>query len=187
MNNSFYIFLSAAMALFLAACNDDASYTDLLNTESKHVNNFLADHRVIGSIPADSVFESGPDAPYYMLDDEGKIFMQVLDPGYGPKAYENQLVYFRYTRYNLTTYRTGQEMEIYDSNENTGYQATYFRFGDSQLPSSTEWGSGIQMPMRFLPLNCRVNLVVKAEYGLTNESSYVQPMLFNIRYYPSKL
>lgn len=175
------------LAPVLTGCKDDTSYTDLLIKESKNVNRFLADHRVIATIPADTVFETGPDAPYYMLDDEGKLFMQVLDPGYGPKAYINQLVYFRFTRYNLSTYRTGQEMEIYDSNENAGYEATFIRFGDTRLPSTTDWGMGIQAPLKYLPLNCRVNLVVKAEYGLTDEQSYVQPMLFNIRYYPSKL
>ncbi len=191
MNRLIHILLSLssvfALALTLSSCDDDQSYTELLNEESKNVNLFLADHKVVGSVPADTVFEVGPDAPYYMLDQEGKIFMQVIDPGYGPKATANQLVYFRYTRYNLTYYMTGEKLEAYDSNENAGYTGTYFRYGDYHLPSSTEWGSGIQMPLQYLPLNCTVNLIVKAEYGLTNEASYVQPMLFNIRYYPSRL
>lgn len=177
----------ATAAVAFSSCDDDASYTDLLNTESKNVNRFLADHKVIGSIPADTIFETGPDAPYYMIDEEGKLFMQVIDPGSGPKAKPNQLIYFRYTRYNLSYYETGKELEIYDSNDNVGYTATYFRYGDHLLQSSTEWGSGIQAPLALLPLNCVINLVVKAEYGLVEESSYVQPMLFNIRYYPSKL
>lgn len=191
MNRLLNILLSLTsvfvLAVTLSSCDDDQSYTDLLNEESKNVNLFLADHKVIGSIPSDTVFETGPDAPYYMIDDEGKLFMQVLDPGYGPKATINQLVYFRYTRYNLTYYLSGEKLEAYDSNENAAYTGTYFRYGDYQLPSSTEWGTGIQMPLKFLPLNSTVNLVVKAEYGLTNEASYVQPMLFNIRYYPSRL
>ena len=177
----------AAVAVVLPSCSDDKSYTELLNTESQNVNTFLADHKVIASIPADTVFETGPDAPYYMIDSEGKLFMQVLDAGSGPKAKPNLLVYFRYTRYNLTYYVSGKEMEVYDSNENAAYTATFFRYGDNLLSSSTEWGSGIQAPLQFLPLNSTVNLVVKAEYGLLNEQSYVQPMLFKLRYYPSRL
>lgn len=177
----------AAMTIAFSSCGDDQSYTDLLNTESKNVNRFLADHKVIGSVPADTVFEVGPDAPYYMLDEEGKLFMQVLDPGSGPKAKSSQLVYFRYTRYSLSNYATGEELPVYDSNENAAYTGTYFRFGDYTLNSSTEWGPGIQEPLKYLPVNCVVNLVVKAEYGLTTEQSYVQPMLFRLRYYPSRL
>lgn len=181
------IALTAATALPLVSCGDDESYTELLNTESKNVNLFLADHKVIGHIPADTVFETGPDAPYYMIDPDGKLFMQVLDPGSGPKAKLNQLVYFRFTRYNLSYYATGEKLPIYDSNENSGYTATYFRYGDNQLQSSAEWGTGIQAPLQYLPLNSVVNLVVKAEYGVTTELSYVQPMLMKLRYYPSKL
>lgn len=177
----------AAIVFLLPACNDDASYTDLLNAESRRVNAFLADHRVIATIPEDTVFQTGSDAPYYQLDPDGKLFMQVLDPGSGPKATLNQLVYFRYTRYNLSNYVSGEELEIYESNENTAYEATYFRYGDTQLSSSTQWGTGIQAPLQYLPLNSVVNLVVKAEYGVTQEMSYVQPMLFNIRYFPSRL
>lgn len=181
------LFALSILAIGLSSCSDDQSYTDLLNEESKNVNLFLSDHKVIGSIPADTVFQTGPDAPFYMIDDEGKIFMQVIDAGSGPKATTNQLVYFRYTRYNLSYYKSDEELPLYDSNENAAYPGTYFRFGDYQLGSSTEWGTGIQEPLRFLPLNCRVNLLVKAEYGWTAELSEVQPMLIKIRYYPSRL
>lgn len=187
MNKIITLLLMAVACLGFAACDDDASYTDLLNRESKNVNRFLADHRVIAEIPADTVFETGPDAPYYQIDPEGRIFMQVLDPGYGPKVKELQMVYFRFTRYNLSNYKTGEEMEVDDSNDNAAWTGTFFRYGDTQLTSSTEHGTGIQAPLRFLPLNSRVNLVIKAEFGRPAEMSYVQPMLYNIRYYPSKL
>lgn len=181
------ILVSLTAAAALSSCSDSTSYTDLLNEESRNVNLFLADHKVIGEIPADTIFETGPDAPYYMLDEEGKLFMQVIDAGSGPKAKTNQLIYFRYTRYNLTYYLSGQKLPVYDTNDGAGYTATYFRYGDNLLQSSTEWGVGIQTPLSYLPINCHVKLVVKAEYGITTESTDVQPMLFDIRYYPSQL
>lgn len=171
----------------LSSCEDDESYTKLLNAESKSVNRFLADHRVESSVPADTIFEVGENAPYYQIDDEGKLFMQVIDAGSGPKAVDNQLIYFRYTRYNLSNYVSGEEMEPFYSNDWAGSSPTYFRYNDYTLPSTSSSGTGIQAPLRFLPLNCRVNLIVKAELGPTAETSYVQPMLYDIRYFPSKL
>ena len=72
--------LAIASLAFFSSCEDGKSYADLLNQESKYVNSFLADHRVIGYVPEDSVFEHGKDAPYYQLDEEGNIYMQVIDP-----------------------------------------------------------------------------------------------------------
>ncbi|MBO4944438.1 MAG: DUF4827 family protein [Muribaculaceae bacterium] len=170
----------------LSSCSDNKSYTELLNQESKYVNNFLADHRVIATIPADTVFEIGEDAPYYQLDEEGKVFMQVIDPGYGPKVSENQMVYFRYMRYPLATYVSGEEMNADSGNENAGYEPAFFRYNNTTLTSTTQWGLGIQMPLKYLPLNSTVNVVIKAEYGVDQEMSYVQPYLYRMRYLPAR-
>ncbi len=174
------------MAFVASSCSDDNSYTDLLNTESKYVNNFLADQVVIAEIPADTVFETGPDAPYYMLDEDGRVFMQVINPGFGPKVADNEMVYFRFTRYPLAYYEPGEDMIPDQSNENMGYDANYFRFGNTTLTSTTQWGTGIQMPLKYLPLNSQVNIIIKAELGITSELSYVQPYLYDVRYFPAR-
>lgn len=171
----------------VTGCSDDTSYTDLLNKESKNVNTFLSDHRVIAEIPADTVFECGEDAPYYMLDDEGNVFMQVIDPGFGPKVVDNQIVYFRYMRYNLSGYVSGEEMEPDAGNDNAGYATVSLRYNNFTLPSSSSWGYGLQMPLRYLPLNSVVNIVIKAEFGMVDEQSYVQPFLYSVRYFPGKI
>jgi len=67
--------------LMFASCDDDVSYAELLNQENYAVNNFLADQVVYLDIPADTVFEVGPDAPYYRLDEDGQLYMQVLKAG----------------------------------------------------------------------------------------------------------
>ena len=56
--------LLAIMGITLASCDEGESYSDLLKEEQKVSNWFLAQHRVCNEIPADSVFEVGPDAPY---------------------------------------------------------------------------------------------------------------------------
>ena len=163
---------------------------ELVRDEYMVVNRFLCENRVVTSIPADSVFEVGPDAPYYQLDEDGNVYMQVLNAGSGPKVEEGQLVYFRFTRYNLSYYALGSNvlgLPSEGNNDNMTETPTSFRYQNYNIPSSTQWGSGIQMPLNFLPLNCDVNLIIKSQYGWSNEISYVQPYLCRVRYYKSMI
>ncbi len=129
----------------MSSCNDSKSYADLLRDETKAINNYLADQRVVGDVPADSVFESrrsiaekiykesgataatgeeheeaigkimsdlakdpAKDAPYYRMDEDGNVYMKVIREGdmeNRPKY--NDLVYFRFLRYNLAGYDNG--------------------------------------------------------------------------------
>lgn len=190
MNTKKIIFnvMMAVGAIFLvASCSDNKSYADLLNEESKYVNAFLADQRVEGSIPADTVFETGPDAPYYQLDEEGNIFMQVIDPGFGEKAEKGERVYFRFTRYLLSTYVSGKEMAGDGNESDMSQMDTYFDYQTTDLPSAMQYGSGLQMPLEYLPLNCEVKLVIKSQYGFSSDVSLVKPYLYHVRYYKSQV
>lgn len=180
--------LAALPTVALTSCEDGRSYAEMLNDENKAVNRYLANQRVVTEIPADSVFEVGDGAPYYQLDDEGNIYMQVLSPGAGPKATEDQMVYFRFLRYNLSTYSNSLSDIPSEGNLNDMTKApTSFRYQNFTLPSSSQWGSGIQTPLNFLPLDCEVNLIIKSQYGWTSEISQVQPYLYHIRYYKSMI
>ena len=68
------------------SCSDGKTYAELLTDETRNVNAFLANQKVIIEIPEDSVFEVGEDAPYYQIDPEGNVYMQVLSVGKGDKA-----------------------------------------------------------------------------------------------------
>lgn len=183
--------LSLAVALVagptLTSCDDTKSYAELLDDENKAVNLYLSNQRVADAIPADSVFEVGPDAPYYPLDDEGNVYMQVLSTGTSEKAEYNDRVYFRYTRYNLFSYADGGTMEGTGNADNidpaVGMGATYFLFQNFSNQNSAQFGEGLQMPMKFLGYDCKVNLVVKSQYGITQELTNVVPYLYTISYY----
>ena len=180
--------IAAIAVVSMQSCEKTRSYSELLNDENMAVNRFLADQWVIATIPADSVFEVGPEAPYYQLDEDGNIYMQVLDAGSGEKVEEEDQVYFRFTRYNLSNYKGDLNALYKEGNQEDLTQSpTSFRYGNYTLPSSSQWGSGIQLPLAFLPLNSHVNLVVKSQFGWTKEVSYVIPYLYNIRYYPSQI
>ncbi|MDE5687111.1 MAG: DUF4827 domain-containing protein [Paramuribaculum sp.] len=182
----------AAMAVLAMCaaqgCSDKKSYAELLEDENKAVNRFLADQKVIGSKPADDNFIEGADAPFYQIDEEGNLYMRVIKKGDGEMVEDNQLVYFRFTRYNLMYY-TGPDNEMTGegNSDNLEFGDTSFRYGNTTLESSTTWGSGIQVPLSMLPLGSEIELVVKSQFGFYSEISYVQPFLYHLRYYPSMI
>ena len=183
-----YILISIA-ALGIVSCSDNKSYAELLTDETKNVNAFLANQKVINEIPEDSIFEAGKDAPYYRIDETGNIYMQVIKYGTQEKAEDDQQVYFRYTRYNLSQYNAATDKlpEGMGNSEDLEYEPTWFRFKNFTLTSSSQYGAGIQMPLYFLPLGSEANVVIKSQYGMTSEISYVTPFLYNIRYYKGKI
>ncbi|MCM1483436.1 MAG: DUF4827 domain-containing protein [Muribaculaceae bacterium] len=172
----------------LVSCEDGQSYAEMLNSENQAVNRFLVDQKVIPQIPADSVFEAGENAPYYQIDEDGNIYMQVVKYGDGAMVEDDQRVYFRFMRYNLMYYGGPGQMPDGDGNKNNlAAENTYFVYNNYTLPTSSSWGSGIQIPLRFVPLNSEVNVVIKSQYGMTSEMSYVQPFLYNITYFKSQI
>lgn len=188
--NKLFILITAISALLLSAtsCSDNKSYAELLSDENKAVNAFLAQHRVVNRVPADSVFETGSDAPYYRLDDEGNVYMQVIDnPDPDERAQADDRVYFRYTRYDLSTYVVGGNNIGAGNANNMSVPATYFIFEDYYNTQSYQYGEGIQLPMKYLGYNCKINLVVKSQAGPETDMSYVTPFLYEISYYKPAL
>lgn len=180
--------LALVAALAAVSCTDDRTYAELLNDENAYVNRFLADQRVINEIPADTVFEVGPDAPYYRLDEDGQLYMQVIDAGTRDNRVKNdEQIYFRFTRYNIATYSDGK-FGASEGNDDVLNGNLSFRYNNYQVSSSYNFGAGIQIPLAYLPVDCIVNIVIKSQYGMPSEMSYVQPFLYkNLRYYRPKI
>lgn len=178
----------AALMVSMVSCEDGKTYAELLTEENNAVNRFLVDQQVLTQIPEDNNFIIGTDAPYYQIDDEGNVFMKVLEKGDGAMAEDNQLIYFRFMRYNLSKYKGSLDDITPDGNANNILDSpTSFRFGNYNIPLSAEWGAGIQRPLQYVPLNSRVYLVVKSQFGWSSEISVVQPYLYDIRYSTSQL
>ncbi|MEZ3590468.1 MAG: DUF4827 domain-containing protein [Muribaculaceae bacterium] len=178
----------SVLSIYIVSCKDSKSYSKLLDQEKKAVNLYLSDQRVEPEIPADSVFETGPNAPFYKMDTDGNVYMQVIDRGdMNARAKQDQLIYFRYMRANLYQYEPGVKLEWGGNSDNMGYPSTSFRFGNAYLQSSYRWGQGIQIPLYYLGIGCEVNLVIKSQYGLPEEQANVIPFLYNIRYFKSQI
>ncbi|MCC8114652.1 MAG: DUF4827 domain-containing protein [Bacteroidales bacterium] len=189
------LLMAALMAL--ASCSSGTSYAELLSDESIAVNAFLANNRVIPYEARDTTFqfEVGSDAPYYELDSEGNVYMQVLNAGTrGNYAVDDQLIYFRFTRYNLELATngilvdsSGDPLEGEGNDADLSYGSTSFRFQNTSSYSSYQWGTGLQMPLIYLPIDCEVNIVIKSQYGLYSEIANVIPYLYNVRYFKSQI
>ncbi len=179
--------ITALVGLTAVSCSDDKTYSELLNEENQYINNFLSNFRVVDDVPADSIFETGPDAPYYRMDEDGNVYMQVLDAGTpGDTVAYNELIYFRFTRFNLATYTDGQFGSSSGNDAVLGGNYS-FRFDNYQLSSTYSYGTGIQLPLHYLPVDCSVNLVIKSQAGVPDEISYVIPYLYTIRYFRPKI
>lgn len=181
--------MTLLLGSFVVSCDKNESYSELLRDEEKSVNWFLAGKRVSVDIPADSIsFETGENAPFYKLDEDGYIYMQVINKGSDEKAKKGDLVYFRYMRTNIknlyegiTTIPTGNA-----ENMNSSVGNTAFVFGNYILDSYAKFGSGIQKPLEFLGYNSEVNLVLKSYYGFTSDQSACIPYLINVKYFKAE-
>ena len=176
------------------AKDNGKSYADLLKEEDKAVKAFLADKIVINSIPADSVFVTLQDVgnndtlavPYYRLDDDGNVYMQVLDAGQTDNRFEKgQDVLIKFLRYDLKALVNGENPDPVGNTNPADY--IKIRFGETTLPSTTQYGAGIQYPMYFLGNECKVNLLIRAKLGFTAETSTVMPYLYTIQYNKSTI
>ena len=175
----------AVAAMFASSCNDGKSYAQLLNEEDMYTNNYLADHYVELSIPEDTVFQTvaevGSKAPFYRLDEDGMLYMQVINAGTkGNRVADDEQIYFRYMRFPLALYSNGT-LPSGEGNMIT-ISPAWFRFNNFQLQTSYQWGQGLQMPLHYLPVDCEVNIVIKSQMGLSDETANVQPYLWHITY-----
>ena len=183
------IFLGFTMA-GVASCSKSESYSELLREEEKAVNLYLSQQTIAHDIPADSIsFETGENAPFYRLDPDGYVYMQVIRKGETDTKIENgDIVYFRFNRKNLKDVANGIESGTIGNSDNLGIGSmdvgnTYFIYENNYLTSTTQWGTGIQMPMKFFGYGCEVNLVLRSYYGFSADQTYCIPYLVNVRYF----
>lgn len=180
--------LAVMVAVTFTSCEDSESYSDLLRDQEHACNWFLSNQRVETSIPADTVFEMGKNAPFYRMDEDGSVYMQVLSMGdVNSKPQDGERVYFRFERQNINTlYRDGSAVWEGNSNNLGGTTASYFVYGNRVLESTTQYGEGIQWPLRYVGYNAEVNLVLKSLEGFTTDGTSCTPYLINIRYFKAE-
>ena len=184
--------VSACACLFFnMACSKTQSYSELLREEEKAVNWFLASKNVSLELP-ESIHDFvtyemiGEDAPFYRLDEEGYVYMQIVsmpDPEEMEMVEEGDLVYFRFERENIRYLYEGIDITNSGNSDYLPNGTTSFVYKNTYLSSSTSWGTGIQMPLKYIGYNSEVNLVLKSYYGFREDQTYCMPYIMNIRYF----
>ncbi len=186
MRNFNIVAVVAFLACALTSCSESESYSDMLRDEEHAVNWWLSQHKVETSIPADSAFITGEDAPFYKVDEDGYLYMQVISMGdLDQRAEKGDMVYFRYSRQSIKDLYELGSASIEGNSENVGgsYNGTYFVYKDTRLPSTTQYGEGIQKPLDFVGYNAEVNLVLSSYYGFVKDQTSCIPYIMNIRYF----
>ena len=169
---------------YVSVTQNPLTYEDLQKTEQRAIKSYLKKFDVYDELPPLNEIQVGSVAPFYKLDSDGYVYMQVVKMGSAPAATQGERIYFRFLRYNLLSYFENGVLPNGEGNMNSIDQnVTSFVVGSNQT-STTQWGTAIQMPMLLgLPSDSEVNLVVASEAGPTAEVASVIPFLYNIRYY----
>lgn len=183
-NVSFTVFKSGnSQSGSITVTQKPCTLEDLKNTEKRAMKKYLSKFDIVDVLPAINDIQVGSVAPFYKLNPEGTIYMQVVKMGSEPAATNGETIYFRYLRYNLLSYLENGVLPNGQGNLNSVSQDVSFFEVGSYKPTTIQWGIAIQMPMLLgLPVDSEVNLVVASECGFTSEISNVIPFLYNIRY-----
>ena len=180
LKNLFFFSSFLTALLLFNSCDDGKSYSELLDEENRAVNWYLAQNRVEAEIPADSIFEIGPEAPFYKMNKDGSVYMRVINTGdMNNRPVKGQTVYFRFMRQNIKALKDGMISEEGNSdNMASGLGGLSIVFGNNILPSTTEWGDGIQVPLYYLGYDCEVDLIVKSTQGRSGDISQCLPYVY---------
>ncbi|MDE6537702.1 MAG: DUF4827 domain-containing protein [Muribaculaceae bacterium] len=182
-----HIALIAVIAAVVTGCSHTKSYSELLNEEEKAVNWFLADHKVVPYIPKDSVFEVGPDAPYYKMDEDGYVYMQIVNQGdMSNRPQKGDIVYFRYRYRNIKELYQGIDASWVGNADNLQRPTSSLIFGNTVLSSTTSWGEGIQVPLKYVGYNSDVNLVISSPQGQLDGQTLCLPFQYNVKYFKAE-
>lgn len=186
------IIIIFTLCVGVSSCDKTESYTDLLRSEEKAVNWFLAQQRVEVEAPEKAEdFEIGPEAPFYRMNTDGTVYMQVINIGdMDNRPVKGDKVFFRFQRRNIKDMWQGNSAPSYGNMDNlaSAIGPTYLFYGNTTYPNSTQYGTGIQIPLDYLGYYSEVNLVVKSYSGFTgnnfvSEQNACIPYLINIKYY----
>lgn len=177
-------------ALSLTSCEDGKSYADLLDDEEKAVNWYLAQYKVETIVPEDSNFEVGENAPFYRLKNDGSVYMRVIRKGdMENRPQEGDRVFMRFTRYDIQNIYKGYDTSGVgnDTDLSLNPDGMSLVYGNNVLPSTVQYGEGLQLPLDYLGYNCEVDLIVKSTQGMTAEMSNCVPYVYkSLKYFKAE-
>lgn len=188
--------MALGCVLMLATgCSKTQSYSELLREEEKACNWYLSNYNVSLELPENNkdliTSETlkpdgkpyGDDAPFYKLDEDGNVYMQVVRADYSQMVAEGDLVYFRYIQENIKELYEGISTVPEGNGDDLASGPASFVYKNTYLASTGVWGTGIQVPLQYVGYNSEVNLVLKSYSGFTDRQTYCIPYIINLKYF----
>lgn len=183
--------VAGMLVVLMSACSKGKSYSELLREEERACNWYLAQQTVRDRLPEnEDEIEVGPDAPFYKMDKDGYIYMQIVDKGDAENGFESgDRVYFRFMRRNIKDMWKGYAAPAEGNADNLSdwhLGPTSFVYGSLDLESTGKYGSGIQVPLEYVGNYSEVNLVLESYYGFSVDKSDCLPYIINLRYFKAE-
>lgn len=201
-----YVMLLPLMAIFLTACEDEVSYSDMKDKEQDAINKFMTIDGVCVISQAQFVLQNyttNVDRNEYVLLDD--VYVQfVKNPFDAQDARriedgESMNLLVRYTEYNvmegsiLSTNEQEQDAdEMTVTNDSGSFTAALSsgvmvnQYGTSAVPS----GWLVVMPYLYFTRStanlAEVNLIVPHTAGTSLAATYVYPCFYNITFQPER-
>ncbi len=168
---------SGSISITQAAITED----DMIQREQKAMSKYIKRFEVIDHLPPLTDIQPSSVSPFYKLDEEGTVYMQVVKLGEGPAVSAGETISFRYLKFDLLCFYDDNKLPAGSGNLNSGepYEMT---FGNTYT-----YGTGLQLPLKYgLPLGSEVNLVVSSSAGPSFDASAHIPYLYNLKYLDNK-
>lgn len=175
------------LLVLFAACDDDVSYAERVETERKRIKEFISEQNieVLDTYPSSGVFK----ANQYYLDDTG-VYINVVDSGNGKRAAYRGEVYFRFGEVMSLPLSESDTLKAWESNP--GLQPLSFKYGivstysDYYNTSSMPYfylSEGVTIPLKYVGENALVNIIVPFKIGSVSQTSYYTTLFYkNLRY-----
>lgn len=187
MKKNIIMITGLSLFLMVTSCDKTKSYSELLTEEEHAVNWYMAQQTIVPYVPADSVFETGTSAPFYKMDEDGFVYMQVINNGnLKNRPKKGETVYYRYRYKNVKDMYSGYEPSWLGNVDNLIQSPSSLVFGTTVLTSTLELGEGLQVPLKYLGYDCEVNIVIKSPKGHTKLQTECIPYLYNIKYFKAE-
>lgn len=170
-------------------CDETKSYSELLDEEEKAVNWYLANCRVEAYAPKSiDDFEIGENAPFYKMDEDGYLYIQIVNKGDNQKIQENDKVYFRFKRKCIKYLWQGYDVSWEGNTDDmvNGLGSTYLIYQNYNVPSTAQFGTGFQAPLEFVGYDSEVNMVISSNQGFTTDQTQCLPYIYNVKYYKAE-
>lgn len=183
-----YILFAGMISIpVFSSCDHTKSYSELLKEEEHAVNWYMANQQIVPYIPEDSVFKIGTNAPYYKMDNNGYVYMQIVNRGdMNNRPKKGETVYFRYKYQSIKDLANGLDAKWYGNAENLQASSKSLIYGNTTITSTTSFGEGIQVPLEFVGYNSEVNMVIKSPMGPLEDQTLCLPFVYNIKYFKAE-